>query len=182
MLIVGAKGLAKQILKTLNDAKHYFETIDNRFTIGIGNPVLRKKLFDQFNKIGGIYTTTISTNSSIGHYENKILEGCNIMQFSVITNSIYLGRGTLINQLASIGHDTRIGDFCEICPNVSVSGNCVIGNYTFIGSGASILPHVKLGQNVIVGANSVVNKDIPDNSLVVGTPAKIIKELTPLEL
>ena len=49
-----------------------------------------------------------------------------------------------------------------------------------IGSGSIVLPHVKIGNNVIVGAGSVVTKDIPDNSMVVGVPAKVIKELPPI--
>lgn len=170
-----------EILKSVNDAKKYFEIVDNHFTIGIGNPVLRKKIYEKFKDIGGVFASTVSKNASIGHYQNTISKGCNIMQYSVITNDVYIGSGSLINQLASIGHDTRIGDFCEICPNVSISGNCIIGNYSFVGSGASILPGVELEQNVIVGANAVVDKNVPNNSVVVGAPAKIIKKLEPLE-
>ncbi|OMH83896.1 putative acetyltransferase [Zancudomyces culisetae] len=50
-----------------------------------------------------------------------------------------------------------------------------IGNSVWIGGGAIILPGVTLGDNVIVGAGSVVTKDVPDNAIVGGNPAKIIK-------
>ena len=53
-----------------------------------------------------------------------------------------------------------------------------IGNNVFIGAGAIILPGIEIGDNVIIGAGSVVTKDIPDNSLVVGNPAKIISTVT----
>ena len=49
-----------------------------------------------------------------------------------------------------------------------------IGNNVFVGAGAIILPNVKIGNNVIIGAGAVIAKNIPDNSLVVGNPAKII--------
>lgn len=49
-----------------------------------------------------------------------------------------------------------------------------IGNNVFIGSNTIVLCDVKIGSNVIIGAGSLVNKDIPDNSIAVGTPAKVI--------
>ena len=53
-------------------------------------------------------------------------------------------------------------------------GRICIGNNCFIGSGARIMPGVRIGNNCIVGAASVVTKDIPDNSVVAGMPAKVI--------
>ena len=53
----------------------------------------------------------------------------------------------------------------------------IIGNNVWIGSGANILPGVSIGDNSIIGAGSVVIKDIPANSVAVGIPAKVIKNL-----
>lgn len=53
-------------------------------------------------------------------------------------------------------------------------GRIDIGDDVFIGADAIILPNVKIGSRVIVGAGSVVTKDIPDNSIVVGNPARVI--------
>src|ERR1700754_4536089 len=61
-----------EILKSYEAAADYFKNTDSRFTIGIGNPVLRKKLCDKFQQIGGIYTSTISTKSTIGRFEVEI--------------------------------------------------------------------------------------------------------------
>ena len=49
-----------------------------------------------------------------------------------------------------------------------------IGEYTFIGGGAAIMPGVKIGKGCVIGVNSVVTKDLPDYSIVVGAPARII--------
>jgi sugar O-acyltransferase (sialic acid O-acetyltransferase NeuD family) len=215
MLIIGAKGFAKEvlevfcqlkqlkkiafyddinidigeslfdafpILKNENEVLAFFEECGNEFTIGIGNPYLRYKLCHKFSSLGGVFTSTISNTAIIGHFGNTIQDGCNIMQSVVLTNDINVGKGTIINQISSIGHDVIIGDFCEICPNVSISGNCIIGDMTFIGSGAIILPKIVIGKNVIIGAGAVVTKNIPDNSVAIGSPAKVIKELEPLKL
>lgn len=53
-------------------------------------------------------------------------------------------------------------------------GKVFIGNNVFIGAGAIVLPNVQIGNNVIIGAGCVVAKDIPDNSVVVGNPCKIV--------
>lgn len=209
MLIIGAKGFAKEvlevclqnnclndlafyddvnveltaklyskfpILKTNEEAKFYFENTSKYFTIGIGNPKLRKMIYEKFVKLGGVFKSTISTTAQIGSFNSLIEEGCNIMQKVVITNDVTIKRGVIINQLSSIGHDVIIEEFCEISPNVSISGNCVIGEATVLGTGAIILPRITIGKNVIVGAGAVVSKDLPDNCVAVGVPAKIIKQ------
>lgn len=214
MIIVGAKGFAKEVLEVLHQlnqldhlvfyddvnedapaflyekfpilrtkeaAAYYFKTVDNRFTIGIGNPALRKKLALEFEAMGGVFTSTISPLAQIGHYGNTIGPGCNIMTGTVLTNDIKIGQGILINLNCTVGHDSKIGDFVELSPGVHVSGNCNIGDFTVFGTNATMLPKLNVGKNVIVGAGSVVTKDLPDNCVAVGIPAKIIKELSPLE-
>lgn len=56
-----------------------------------------------------------------------------------------------------------------------------IGDNVWIGMNAVILPGINIGNNIIVGANSVVNKDIPDNSIVAGSPARVIQEKDPYQ-
>jgi acetyltransferase-like isoleucine patch superfamily enzyme len=62
-------------------------------------------------------------------------------------------------------------------PGLNVFGKIKIGNNVFIGINAIILPGVTIGNNVIIGAGSLVNSDIPDNSVVAGIPARIIKDI-----
>lgn len=89
----------------------------------------------------------------------------------------------------------HIGDFIHVGPNITIGKNCTIlpgvvfGNKTeqpdnrpttvgdncYFGLGVKILGPIKIGNNVTIGANAVVTKDIPDNAIVGGIPAKIIK-------
>ena len=92
-----------------------------------------------------------------------------------ISNSVKIGIAPIIYYNAIITHDCRIGDFCEISPAANILGRVSIENKTQIGAGAIILPDVKIGSNVTIGAGAVVTKNIPDNAIAVGIPARIIK-------
>ena len=71
----------------------------------------------------------------------------------------------------------------HIRPDIQALGKVVIGNNTFIGENAIILPGTSIGDNCIIGAGAVVHGKIPDNSLVVGNPGKIVgRASTYLEL
>lgn len=66
-------------------------------------------------------------------------------------------------------------------PNFDTFGKIKIGNNVYIGNCSLILPGVKVGNNVIIGAGSVVTKSIPDNVVIGGNPAKIIRSISDLE-
>ena len=210
MLIVGAKGFAKEVLQILHqnnelenlafyddvnndigdylydkfkilkskkEAQNYFNTIDNRFTIGIGNPQLRRKLYENFIALGGIFTSTISLKTEIGCYGGSIKDGSNVLSGALISNDVIIGIGVLIYYNCLLTHDVIVGDFVEISPNVTLLGKCVIGNNCQLGAGSIVLPNITVGNNVVIGAGAVVTKDLPDNCVAVGVPAKIIKHM-----
>ena len=208
MLIIGTKGLAKEILeilhlrkelenlyffddvnddvhgnlfkkfpilKTTSEVQKYFENTDKRFSIGIGNSQLRERLFNKISALGGKLTSTISPKADIGSYDVEIGKGANILDGVKISNSVKIGIAPIIYYNAIITHDCRIGDFCEISPAANILGRVSIENKTQIGAGAIILPDVKIGSNVTISAGAVVTKNIPDNAIAVGIPARIIK-------
>lgn len=75
-----------------------------------------------------------------------------------------------------------VGSNCALRPGVVIgkklsedSGGAVIGSNVSFGVGSKVIGNVHIGDNVIIGANSVVTKDIPSNSIVAGSPAKVIR-------
>jgi sugar O-acyltransferase (sialic acid O-acetyltransferase NeuD family) len=205
MIIVGAKGFAKELLEIAHqlnktdklvffdnlsndlpsmlfgqfpilhnkqEVLEYFRTVDNQFVLGLGNPLMRRKMCTQFETWGGEITSLISPYAQVGSFNTNIEAGTCIMSGSIITNDIKIREGVLINLNCTVGHDSSIGSYSELCPGVHISGNVIIGENCFIGTGAVILPNVELGNNVVVGAGSVVTKNVKDNLTVKGIPAK----------
>jgi hypothetical protein len=80
-----------------------------------------------------------------------------------------------VNRAASIGHHVHCGAFVSIGPGAVVAGAVRIGRGSVVGAGAVVLPELNIGSNSVVGAGAVVTKDVPDNCLVLGTPAKVTR-------
>jgi sugar O-acyltransferase (sialic acid O-acetyltransferase NeuD family) len=85
------------------------------------------------------------------------------------------GEWVFINRGASIGHHARFGDFVSIGPGAVVSGSVKLGRGSVVGAAAVVLPEVSIGSNSVVGAGAVVTKDVPDNCMVLGVPAKVTR-------
>lgn len=101
-----------------------------------------------------------------------------------IPPNVDIGPGLYIGHFGEIiiGGPTKIGKFCNISQGNTIGiagrgekrGIPEIGDFVYIGPGAKVIGKIKIGNHVAIGANAVVTKDIPDNSVVVGVPAKII--------
>ena len=84
--------------------------------------------------------------------------------------------GIVISGYARFGDDCRIRNGVVVgLKNVHEPIAPVIGNNVDIGAGAKVLGNIRIGNNVVIGANAVVLIDVPDNSLAVGVPARVIE-------
>lgn len=104
----------------------------------------------------------------------KIGEDCNIYNSYLDIGHGYLieiGNNCTLTNCVVLAHDAST----KIPLKKSKVGRVVIGDNTFIGWGTIILPNVKIGKNCVIGAGSVVTKDIPDNSVAIGQPCKVIE-------
>ncbi len=155
------------IINSISDLKRHFR-IDPSFVLGTGGVETRKKLHQIARDLNGELKSIISKYAILGNYEVNIEEGVNIMHNVFISNSVGIGKGTLINTGSYIHHDVEVGEFCEVCPNTKITGNVKIGNSCFIGTGTIIAPNVNIGNDVVIGAGSVILKDIPSLKKVYG--------------
>ena len=92
-----------------------------------------------------------------------------------LSNTI-IGKNTYLDNQIHIAHNVKIGNNCIIAGQVGFAGSSTLGNNVMIGGQAGISGHLKIGNNVQIGGGSGVIKDIPDNTKVMGYPAKNLKE------
>ena len=92
-----------------------------------------------------------------------------------MSNTI-IGKNTYLDNQIHIAHNVKIGENSIIAGQVGIAGSSIIGNNVKIGGQAGISGHLKIGNNVEIGGGSGVIRDIPDNTKVMGYPAKNIRE------
>ena len=107
---------------------------------------------------------------------NNVDIGANSTLERGILSDTIIGDGTKIDTLVVIGHNSIIGKKCQITACTILGGSVSIGDMCFIGLNSTIKNNLKIGNNVIVAAGAVVIKNVEDNDIVGGTPAKSIRD------
>ncbi|PKP46259.1 MAG: acetyltransferase [Bacteroidetes bacterium HGW-Bacteroidetes-11] len=144
---------------------------EDKWIISIGNNLQRKQISEKYSFSYGIAihpSSVISSRVIIG-------DGTVIMGNAIINTGTEIGCHAIINTSASVDHDCRIGDFVHISPNATLCGGVSVGEGTQVGAAAVIIPNINIGKWVTIGAGAVVICDVPDYSVVVGNPGRIIK-------
>ena len=119
----------------------------------------------------------------------EIGDGSSVWYNVVIRSEEYIkvGKNTNIQDNAvfhaSMSSPIQVGDGCTIGHSTIIHG-CKIGNNTLIGMGATVMDGAVVGDNCIVGANALITQRtvIPDNSMVLGSPGKVVRQLTEHEV
>ena len=145
--------------------------------IGIGDNSVRSKVAMNIRKLCPdlSFLSTVHPNATIAT-DVSIGEGTVIMAGACINSSCKIGEFCIINTKASLDHDSKMGDYSSLAPGVTTGGKCRIGKVSVIGLGAMLLHTISIGINSVVGAGAVVTKNIPDNTVAYGNPAKIIRK------
>ena len=163
----------------LNKKEDFIKNINksNSFIAGIGGAhgkaryLISKELIKKKLKaLSLIHSTSYIDKTSV------IGIGTQIMPNVVVHCNSKVGDFTVLNTSSTIDHECIIGHGVHIMGGASIAGRVKIGNYVTIGTNATILPDIKIEDGAFVGAGAVVTKNVKKNEIVVGNPAKFLKQ------
>ena len=171
---VGKEYVGYPVLGTIAGAASYPSAL---FAIGVGDPRVRKALAERVSPLGVKWTNLISPTVRV-HKSHRIWTGVMIGRYSDLTVGCTVANFVMINIHVVLGHAVQVGDYSVISPNVTVNGEAVIGRVCYIGANAFVR-NVVVGDGATVGASSAVVKDVPEDCVVAGVPAKVLHQGVP---
>ncbi len=148
---------------------------DFKIVVSVGEPAVRELLSKKI-ATRGFSEASLDFSSHFNDAYSNIGAGTVLHFGSYISVNACVGKSCLINKDALVGHDCIIGDFCVLSPRVTLGGNVSVGRGTYIGTNACIRNGIKIGKNSIIGMGAVVIRDVGDDEVVVGNPAKFIRK------
>lgn len=156
-------------MKIINDKKV-------NVVIGVGMPKIRKYIADLYNHPNVFFPNIISPKCIFDEDYNVIGFGNILTHNTIFTANIKIGNFNVFNLGSTIGHDVVIGDLNVFNPTTCISGNVNIGNYNLFGVNSTVLENKKIGNSNILGALSLLNKNIENDNIMVGIPAKKLEK------
>jgi len=147
------------------------------FAISVGDNEIRSKLYEKIINKGGRVPKLIHPMALVSSRAN-IAEGVVIMPKVIVQAGASIDENTIMSYNSSLTHNSVVKRHCYLAANSHVGAYVTIKEKVLIGQGVIIVSSkVKnIGTNVVIGAGSVIINSIPDNSVVVGNPGRIIKK------
>ena len=147
------------------------------FAVTMGDNKVRSEIANKIRSLGGLTPTLIHPKAIVSR-SAEIGEGCFIHLNVKISTKCKLGNDCVIDFNSLVAHHAVLGNACYLSSIAMVGSYCVIGERVLFGMNALILPlRLTLGSDCIVGGKANVTKSFPNNCVLVGNPAKKIKEV-----
>jgi len=143
------------------------------FFIAMGEPMWRKYYAEIIEKKGGQFMSIISDSAFVNETAT-IGDGSYVSGWSFISDNVVIGKHVVVHIFSDIGHDVRIGDYSTIEAFSFLGGYARMGIGSIMHVRSTLIRKKSIGEYVDVGANSVVIRNVPDNTHVFGNPAKKI--------
>ena len=145
------------------------------FAVGVGtvgNVAIRRGLYEYGLSLG-LEPLTVMHPTAYVSPSAKLAKGCQLLPGSIVHTRAALGENVIVNSGAIVEHDCVLGDHVHVATGAKIAGGVEVGSGTLIGIGASVRQGVRIGRESIVGAGAAVVKDVPDNVVVAGVPARV---------
>lgn len=147
----------------------------DKFIIGVGDPIVRDKIFSTYNQFGLQWETIIHPTSYVSEFAS-IQDGVIVSPHCTIAQGAIISKNVLLNSYVAVGHHVEIMQNSVISPKVVLAGRSRVGKNSFIGSGAILAPGIKIGESCRISAGSVIFRQVKDGSFVSGNPGKALSD------
>lgn len=167
-----------EVIGTFRDIERYLSEEDIQFMIAYGGMQREKSVFEKITNFPipmERYYTAIDPNSIVPTDYSDVGHGVLVAPYVQVGPDSVIEDNCILLGNSFIGHNTSIGRFSHIASNAVVGSYVTIGNAVHIGLNATIREKVHIGDCAMVGAGAVVLNDVPENSIVVGNPARILR-------
>jgi sugar O-acyltransferase (sialic acid O-acetyltransferase NeuD family) len=151
---------------------------DFKVVCAVGNPPTRRQLVSRAEALGLSFCTVVHPSVRRSRWV-EIGPGSIVCAGNILTVQINVGPHVIINLACTIGHDSVIGEFCNINPGCHLSGAVRLGDGVELGTGTVIIQNKSIGDWSIIGAGAAVTDDIPRYVTAVGIPCRVIKKHEP---
>ena len=150
------------------------ELADSHWAVCALGSTHRQDFIERASAAGFRFATVVDRSARVSS-KSGLGEGSIVSPGVVVSAFSQVGQHVLLNRGVLVGHNVEIGDYVTIGPGANVAGFCRICEGAHIGMGAIVLEKSTIGTHSVVAAGSVVNKDVADNVLVAGSPARVVK-------
>lgn len=157
----------------LEDVKKKYKSDEIKIIVAVGEPKVRKLLADKVKEAGYGLATIIHPTAAISP-RAKIADGVFIQDYVAVSAEAVIDENVFINGRSIIGHDVHVKPNCQISSHVAIGGWTIIGEGVYIGLSASLRDHIEVGDHAVVSMGSVVLKDVHEDRVVMGNPAREI--------
>jgi len=141
-----------------------------------GESNLRRNLFAKAQHLGFVVIPCIHPSAVISP-SAVIGEGPNIMAGAVVNSAARIGANVIVNTGAIVEHDCSLEDHSHVAPGARLGSAVTVGEGAHIGIGASVRQGICIGRNSVVGVGAAVVSDVPDDTIVVGVPARPLRKV-----
>jgi len=167
-----------KILGSFDDLYHQ-DIKGKQFLLTMGDMNIRRDIFSNLFERGGLIPTIIHPSAQISRFATIAEHGVIIGAGVEVQNDVIVENNVIIRSDVTVCHHTTIKEDVFVGPKALVGAYITIDKLAYIGQGSVLISGKAehIGTNTLVGAGALVTKPVPDNVLVVGSPARIIKNI-----
>jgi sugar O-acyltransferase (sialic acid O-acetyltransferase NeuD family) len=143
--------------------------------LGVGDNASRRWIAENCTYWDAEILTMVHPRAAVSRTA-RVGRGSVVMANATVNAEAMVGDGVIVNSGAVVEHDVEVGEYAHVAPNAAMGGGSSIGAFSHLGIGASVLPRVRIGARTVVGAGAVVVKNLPDEVVAIGVPARIHRQ------